>query len=178
MTRLDTAFRMHGKQLIERLENSDINKDGMINIDGFQAALRMQEVGMSNAELSEVFFLICNHEQELQYKSWIVQRFPQLRDHFTIHTTVTPREFGQSTIRRDESQTILDSASHLSISANLPANDPVAINAGMRPQDANSAVIHEKYLSAKRKVEKYILSQDLNIGMMFAIMDTNSDSEI
>ena len=35
-----------------------------------------------------------------------------------------------------------------------------------------------KYNSAKQKIENYILSHDLNIGMMFAIMDTNSDSEI
>ena len=51
MTRLDAAFRMHGKQLVESLESKDINRDGFINIDGFQAALRMREVGMSNNDL-------------------------------------------------------------------------------------------------------------------------------
>lgn len=36
----------------------------------------------------------------------------------------------------------------------------------------------QKYQSAKAKIEQYIVSQDLNLGMMFAIMDTNSDSNI
>ena len=31
---------------------------------------------------------------------------------------------------------------------------------------------------ARQKIEKYIISQDLNLGMMFAIIDTNSNSEI
>ena len=52
------------------------------------------------------------------------------------------------------------------------------VDASIRPADANKRVDHQKYLSAKQKVEKFILSQDLNIGMMFAIIDTNSDSEI
>ena len=52
------------------------------------------------------------------------------------------------------------------------------VDASIRPADANKRVDHQKYLSAKQKVEKFILSQDLNIGMMFAVIDTNSDSEI
>ena len=35
-----------------------------------------------------------------------------------------------------------------------------------------------KYNSARQKIENYIISQDINLGMMFAIMDTNSNSEI
>ena len=31
---------------------------------------------------------------------------------------------------------------------------------------------------AKSKIEKYIISQDLNLGMMFAIIDTDSNSTI
>lgn len=42
----------------------------------------------------------------------------------------------------------------------------------------DSANSQFKYTAAKNKIEQYILSQDLNIGMMFAIMDTNSNSEI
>ena len=37
---------------------------------------------------------------------------------------------------------------------------------------------HQKYLMAKQKIEKYIIASDLNISMLFAIMDTNSNSEI
>ena len=36
----------------------------------------------------------------------------------------------------------------------------------------------QKYASAKQKIEQYILQQDLNLGMVFAIMDTDSDSNI
>ena len=33
-------------------------------------------------------------------------------------------------------------------------------------------------MHAKQKIEQYVIQQDLNLGMMFAIIDTNSDSEL
>lgn len=45
-----------------------------------------------------------------------------------------------------------------------------------RGVDANTT--HQKYLAAKQKIETYIMSNDLNIGMMFALLDTNSDSSV
>ena len=52
------------------------------------------------------------------------------------------------------------------------------VDTTIRPAEETKRVDHQKFLSAKQKVEKYIMSQDLNIGMMFAVIDTNSDSEV
>ena len=45
---------------------------------------------------------------------------------------------------------------------------------GIQQQKGNQ----QKYMHAKQKIEQYVIQQDLNLGMMFAIIDTNSDSEL
>jgi hypothetical protein len=45
--------------VVESLERQDYNKDGQLNIDGFEASLLIREIGMSNSDLKEVFYLIC-----------------------------------------------------------------------------------------------------------------------
>jgi len=57
---------------------------------------------MSNQELSEAFYLSCGPDQELAYQGWILQKYPNLRQHFTLN--ITPREPSVSMVR-DESQT-------------------------------------------------------------------------
>ena len=55
----EAALVQHAKLIIERLEVQDYNRDGMLNIDGFRGSCRMSEVGLSDRELGEVFYLIC-----------------------------------------------------------------------------------------------------------------------
>ena len=156
----EAALVQHAKLIIQRVEVQDYNRDGMINIDGFRASLRMSEVGLSDRELSEVFYLICGADQHIAYQSWILSKFPNLKIHFTIN--VTPRD----TSRIDESTAQIEASSSAHI---------IDQSINRSNEMANS---QHKYLSAKAKIEQYILSQDLNLGMMFAIMDTNSDSDV
>jgi len=98
-----------------------------------------------------------------------------MKMHFNFQ--VTPREV-VSTIPRDESATHFDQASSTHLEQSINDRIPVP-STTTRPQPvADTANMHQKYIAAKQKIEKYILSQDLNIGMMFALMDTNSDSKI
>ena len=121
---------------------------------------------MSNADLAEAFFLICGLDGNLAYQSWIMQKYPTFKMHFTFN--VTPRE--PSVSRPEESMTqIPDHSSSVHMEASI--NDRIS-------QSHNVMNSQQKYMMAKQKIEQYILSADLNIGMMFAIMDTNSDSEI
>ena len=55
---------------------------------------------MSNAELSEVFFLVCGPDQNVAYQSWILSKFPSFKSYFSLN--VTPRE----TTSRPEDSTV------------------------------------------------------------------------
>ena len=76
---LDRALQQHAKIIIQRLEQQDYNRDGLLNIDGFVASLRIGEITLNNNELSETFYLICGPDETLAYQSWIVHKFPALR---------------------------------------------------------------------------------------------------
>jgi thermostable 8-oxoguanine DNA glycosylase len=73
---LHRAIQSNGKVVIESMERQDYNKDGLLNIDGFEASLLIREVGMSNSDLKEVFYLICGSDQLLPYQTWILTKFP------------------------------------------------------------------------------------------------------
>lgn len=93
----------------------------------------------------------------LAYQGWVIGMFPAFKIYFSFNAT--PRE----TSRPDDSVTI--SINDQSIDASI--NDRTAPGTN-----------HHRYLMAKQKIEKYIISQDLNLGMMFAIIDTDSSSTI
>ena len=43
---------------MQRFEAQDHNKDGILNVDGFKAALLTQEFNMTGNELVEAFYLL------------------------------------------------------------------------------------------------------------------------
>ena len=98
---LHRAIQSNGKLVIESMERQDYNKDGLLNIDGFEASLLIREVGMSNKDLKEVFYLICASDQMLPYQSWVLSKFPTFKPYFSLE--VTPRE----TSRPEESATVI-----------------------------------------------------------------------
>jgi len=110
---------------------------------------------MSQVELKEAFHLICNLDQLLAYHHWIEQRYPHLKVFFAAFASSTHRD---TISLREETQP--------------------DISITEQSQQLSVAQTNLKYLAAKQKIEQYITSQELNIGMMFAIMDTNSSSEI
>lgn len=54
----------------------------MLNIDGFQASLRIPEVNLNNQALKEVFYLVCDMEENFHYQAWILNKYPDLRIYF------------------------------------------------------------------------------------------------
>ena len=63
--------------------------DILLNIDGFLASLRIGEIGLDNAQLSEAFYLICGPDETVAYQTWITQKSPIYKQYFSIN--VTPR---------------------------------------------------------------------------------------
>lgn len=61
-----------------------MNRDGVIKIHGFEASLLYKQFELSQEEIKEAFFLLCNEEQEFQYQTWICSRYPHLQQSFTI----------------------------------------------------------------------------------------------
>ena len=122
----------------------------------------MGEINLDNKQLEEAFYLICGPDETLAYQPWILHKFQTYKVHFTYN--VTPRLDHSDTLSRS----IEHSAAPIDASMNISQSNQQ--NMTMNTQ--------QKYQSAKAKIEQYIVSQDLNLGMMFAIMDTNSDSNI
>ena len=48
LEKLKKALRNHGKLIVQKLESVDYNNDSMLNVDGFKAALRYEEVQMDD----------------------------------------------------------------------------------------------------------------------------------
>lgn len=92
---------------MENMERQDYNKDGILNIDGFEASLLIREVGMSNSDLKECFYLVCNHDMTLAYQSWLLAMFPVFKPYFTL--TVTPRD--TTKIEESVSHSLIDQSS-------------------------------------------------------------------
>lgn len=63
--RLRKAISENGRLIISKLEGQDYNKDGVLNVDGFKAALRIPEVPLRDHELDEAYNLICTSEDGL-----------------------------------------------------------------------------------------------------------------
>jgi hypothetical protein len=63
--RLRKAISENGRLIISKLEGQDYNKDGVLNVDGFKAALRIPEVPMRDHDLDEAYNLICTSEDGL-----------------------------------------------------------------------------------------------------------------
>lgn len=68
LANLRTAIQNNGKLVVENMERQDYNKDGVLNMDGFSASLLLNEIKLSNSDLKECFFLVCNHDQNLAYQ--------------------------------------------------------------------------------------------------------------
>ena len=58
--KLNNILARNGKSVIQRLESSDHNKDGNLNLEGFKAALLQPEYNIHKEELVEAFHLISN----------------------------------------------------------------------------------------------------------------------
>lgn len=55
---LKNGASRNGKTVVQRFEGQDHNKDGLLNVDGFKAALLVKELNMSSAELEEAYYLL------------------------------------------------------------------------------------------------------------------------
>ena len=83
---LKRAIENH-PNLVARLEKSDLDGDGKINIDGFKAALLVPATQqfVQPEEIEEVFNLICDNDGFLRYAGWIADNFhASLREQFEI----------------------------------------------------------------------------------------------
>lgn len=161
-----TGFARHGKSLIRGFESQDYNKDGLLNCDGFKAACLIPELGMPGGELEETFHLIANFNGQLSYKEWISDNFPILKESLTL--TSAAREV----TRPESTLTARDSINERSV---LGGGGSISIG---HETHANSASDANKVSSAKIKVENYIRSQDINLGVIFSILDTDSNKQI
>lgn len=105
MSNLKRAVQNNGKLVAENMEQQDYNKDGLLNLDGFEAALRVREIGLGGSDLKEAFFLVCNQEQTLAYQNWVLGWFPTFKVYFS--RDITPRD----TTKHEESMSLLDQSS-------------------------------------------------------------------
>jgi len=66
--------------ILRRFEDADVNKDGVIKIDGFKSAMLIEEVNkyMKIVDIEEAFYLSENKDREINYRTWIKEDFPHL----------------------------------------------------------------------------------------------------
>jgi len=67
----------NGKTAVQRFETQDHNKDGVLNLDGFKAALMVPEFNIRGEEVVELYGLVCSPNSGFQYAQWISQHCPQ-----------------------------------------------------------------------------------------------------
>lgn len=102
---------------------------------------------MREDELEEAFNLICERERELDYPNWILSNYPMYKEFFQIQHDVTRDLTPQPTTARDgEPSFIHESSVSLIGTADLDKS---------------------KVQSARNKIENYLQSQDISLGVMF-----------
>jgi len=84
---IDRALSQHARLIISNFEQKDFNNDGLLNIDGWLASMRIAEIGLENSQLTEAFYLICGPDETLAYQTWIINKSPSYKMHFTINAT-------------------------------------------------------------------------------------------
>ena len=103
------------------------------------------EVGLGKNELNECFNLVCNVDQNLAYRRWILSMFPDFKPYFSIN--VTPRE----SVRIDESlDHQMHSQHHLETSMNERSSQKSI-------QIIDNVSVRQRYASAKQKIEQYMV---------------------
>lgn len=70
--------------ILLRFEQADINRDGVIQIEGFKSALLIPEVNklMKIADIEEAFYLSEDSDRGVPYVEWVKQNFPSLVQQF------------------------------------------------------------------------------------------------
>lgn len=52
------ALGLNGKIAVQRFESQDFNRDGVLNLDGFKAAMLVPEMKMTPDDATEVYSII------------------------------------------------------------------------------------------------------------------------
>lgn len=107
---------------------------------------------MNSNEAQETFYLISHGGSVLNYREWISDNFPTYRQFLSNFQRADSSLTGRETSHYERSIKIEDSI-------NIENDAP-------------------KLTQAKIKFENYIRSQDVNVGVIFAVLDTESNKAI
>ena len=134
-----------------------------MTLEGFKAALLIQELGMGPGELTESFYLACDHQGNLFYHEWILDRFPTYRQFFSSAHGYTGRGESALTERDVPSMDHQYSTSMGGINASGNIGGEFDMN---------------RLQGAKAKVETYIRNNEVTLGILFSVLDTDSSKHI
>ena len=138
-----------------------------MNEDGFKAALRVGEIGMSEEDLGEAFYLICEGE-DLAYQAWVLANHREYREYF--HLPISSRDLG-----RDTPQPVDRISASGTARGWLDPGDPSSIHeTSMSLIGGGGEVDRSKLASARNKIENYLKSKDMSLGVMFRVLDADS----
>jgi hypothetical protein len=79
------AIQNHGKNAITQFELTDVNKDGVVNIDGFKVVMLVPEFNMNSTEVEEAFYILQGISEGFPYRDWIAQYYPQHKKFFSVN---------------------------------------------------------------------------------------------
>ena len=127
----------------------------MLNHDGFLASFRIPEVNLSNSELSEAFYLLCDPGEELGYQGWILGKYPDFRIYFRYNVKAQDSARPESTPVTSEKEEF-DHVQEL----------------------YDSSYSKVKFQSAKAKIENFIVQRQMNLGAIFALIDTDTSASL
>lgn len=104
--------------------------------------------------------MLCNYNGGFYYRDWVLDHFPTYNKFFTIHTA-TARGDSTFTDREHAPSSLQDPLQSLRID-----------------QSITLEVDQNKLQTGKTKFENYIRQQDVNLGVIFAVLDTDSSKQI
>jgi hypothetical protein len=70
------TFEANPKLIIQRFESQDHNQDGVLDLNGFKAAMLVPEFRMRADDCTEVYQILQSPAQGFLYKQWIFDNFP------------------------------------------------------------------------------------------------------
>lgn len=149
------AVAMNGQPTCQRMEDRDYNKDGKLNFDGFEGSMSYPENKLDREEMREAFNLVCDREGNLNYQEWVTSLFSEYKDFFSIAVAAADPEPSERPDLSDGESVV-----------KVPTRQPEII------------IDEYKLQSAKTKMENYVVSQDLNLSVIFAVIDTDSNNSV
>lgn len=67
------------ESVLRHLIAQDLNRDGLINLDGFKAALLAPEFGMRREEVQEIYSYLAGQDGYFRYRDWTMEQNTMLR---------------------------------------------------------------------------------------------------